>query len=116
MSVTKADLERAKKVAPVDLSEWMEGDSTDGYVCNLSTANTLKLPVEEGDDVSEEEAIYRWIIFSFCDAEGALIFEDNDESRQFLGDRPQSMNQAICEAAMTVNGVGRKGQQATAKN
>jgi hypothetical protein len=114
MSVTKADLERAKKVAPVDLSEWMEGDSQNGvgYVCAISSGRVLKLP--GGDD--EEATIYAWVINCFCDSDGTLLFPDNEESRSFFADRPFGMVNAICQAAMSVNGIGEEGQQATAKN
>ncbi len=103
MSVTKADLEQAKKVAEVDLSEWIAGENT-GHVCAISAGDVLKLPDDE--DGKSNEAVYAWVIHCFCDETGALLFEDNDDSRAFFGDRPFGMVQAICEAAMKVNGIG----------
>lgn len=111
MSVTKADLERAKKVEPVDLSEWITGENGTGYVCAISAGNVLKLP-EEG----EKETLFAWVVNCFCEEDGTLFFKDDADARDFLGKRPFGMVQAICEKAMCVNGLGEAAQQATAKN
>ena len=120
MSTTKADLEGAKKVAEVDLSEWIDGDGGKGYVCAIR-ANLLLTLGESTDGeaeglASERAATYAWVIHCFCDSRGKLIFDDSEAALVFLGDRPFKMLQAICEAAMTLNGVGEKGQAETAKN
>ena len=112
MSVTKTDLARAKKVAAVDLSEWIDGEDATGYVCAISAGKALRLP-DEGKD---NAAVYAWVIHCFCAADGTLIFDDDDDSRAFFSDRPFGMIQAICEAAMTVNGIGKEGQKDTEKN
>ncbi len=120
MAVTKADLEQAKKVAEVDLSEWIDGEDSKGYVCALSAANGLaiaKAAEEAAEDTELSHAVtVRWAILSFCDDKGKLVFEDDDSAAQFFGDRPWTMIEAICEAAMKVNGAGEDGQQETAKN
>jgi len=114
MSSTKADLERAKKIGEVDLSEWIDGDGSTGHVCAISAADVLKLPDDE--EGKSNEAVYAWVIHCFCDEVGVLLFEDNEDSRVFFGDRPFRMVQAICEAAMKVNCIGDEGQQNAAKN
>lgn len=120
MSTTKTDLERAKKVAEVDLSEWIDGDGSKGYVCAIR-ANLLLTLGESTDGeaeglASERAATYAWVIHCFCDTDGVLVFENNEDTLTFLGARPFKMLQEICEAAMTLNGVGEKGQAETAKN
>ncbi len=122
MSATKADLERARYVEPVDISKWMPGKT--GYVCDISAGNVLNLPGENdskagddgGDAASEHDALYQWVVLCFCNEHGQLVFEDNKESRTFLADRPFGMVKAISDAAMKVQGIGEEGQQATAKN
>lgn len=114
MSATKADLERAKKVAEVDLSEWIDGENSKGYVCAISAGDVLKLPDEE--DNKSNEAVYAWVISCFCGEGGELIFDGDDEARTFLAGRPFGMVQAICEKAMEVNGISEDGQQETEKN
>lgn len=120
MNVTKADLEKAKKVEEVDLSEWIDGEGATGHVCAISTANSLalaKASEEAGDDVSKGHALtVRWAILCFCDEAGKLIFDDDESAVAFFADRPSKMVEAICEAAARINGASEEGQEDVAKN
>ena len=118
--MTRADLERAKNVAEVDLSEWIDGEDATGYVCAISAANVIRLDAFGGDDdgdiTKERDATYAWVVSCFCDSSGSLILHGDKETLEWLGDRPFKMLQAICEAAATINGASKKGQEETAKN
>ena len=113
MPLTKADLKKAKLVAKVDLSKWLEKGST-GYVCAMSAANALRL--SDGDDAKGNESVYDWVLLCFCDEQGKLMFDDEAEARTAFGEMPFKMLEHICEAAMKVNGMSEDGQQDTAKN
>lgn len=120
MSVTKTDLERAKKVEAVDLSGWIDGENSTGHVCSIRGKLLLDLAAStEGEEdglAAERAATYSWVVNCFCDADGILLLAADEDTLDWLGDRPFKMLQVICEAAMKLNGAGKEGQEGVAKN
>ena len=99
MSVTKADLERAKKIEPVDLSEWFDGGQSTAHVCSIRGKLLLDLAAstegEEDSLAAERAATYAWVIHCFCDDAGELLLADDEDARTWLGERPFKMLQVI---------------------
>ncbi len=120
MTVTKADLENAKKIVDVDLSEWMSGDNGLAHVRAVSAEDGMAISAlaqkTKEDSAGQNRIRLRWVIVSLCDDKGELLFDDSLESESFLAKRPSRMLDIICEAAMRVNGVGEDAKEDAIKN